>query len=146
MRPASDPVPIGGIALRPIAGGGVALAGADRAGSDRGSVTVEAAMALASLVLVVAACLGGIGCMIGQVRCADAAREAARMAGRGDEGGAAEAVAALAPGGATLALGGSGDLVTATVTAGAIGGLIPGVTLRATATAAREPGAADQGG
>jgi len=37
-------------------------------------------------------------------------------------------------------LGGSGDLVTATVTAGAVGGLIPGVTLRATASAAREPG------
>ncbi|HYN71172.1 MAG TPA: TadE family type IV pilus minor pilin, partial [Nakamurella sp.] len=51
---------------------------ADRHSADRGSVTVEAAVALASLVVVVAACLGGIGCMIGQVRCADAAREAAR--------------------------------------------------------------------
>jgi len=103
-------------------------------------VTVEAAVALAGLVVVVAACLGGIGCMIGQVRCADAAREAARLAGRGDEAGAAGAVDALAPDGAKLALGGSGDLVTATVTAGAVGGLIPGVTLRATASAAREPG------
>ena len=103
-------------------------------------MTVEAAVALASLVVVVAACLGGIGCMIGQVRCADAAREAARLAGRGDEAGAAGAVAALAPDGANLALGGSGDLVTATVTAGAVGGLIPGITLRASATAAREPG------
>ena len=102
-------------------------------------MTVEAAVALASLVVVVAACLGGIGCMIGQVRCADAAREAARLAGRGDEVGAAGAVAALAPDGANLALGGSVDLVTATVTAGAVGGLIPGITLRASATAAREP-------
>jgi len=85
--------------------------------------------------------------MIGQVRCADAAREAARLAGRGDEAGAARAVAALAPDGADLALGGSGDFVTATVTSGAVGGLLPGVTLRATATAAREPGGIpDSGG
>ena len=85
--------------------------------------------------------------MIGQVRCADAAREAARLAGRGDEAAAAGAVAALAPDGADLALGGTGDFVTATVTSGAVGGLLPGVTLRATATAAREPGGVpDPGG
>jgi len=122
-------------------------ASAGRGGADRGSVTVEAAVALASLVVVVAACLGGIGCMIGQVRCADAAREAARLAGRGDEAGATGAVAALAPDGADLTLGGSDDLVTATVTVGAVGGLLPGITLRATATAAREPGGVtDPGG
>ena len=85
--------------------------------------------------------------MIGQVRCADAAREAARLAGRGDEAAAAGAVAALAPDGADLALGGTGDFVTATVTSGAVGGLLPGVTLHATATAAREPGGVpDPGG
>ena len=109
-------------------------------------MTVEAAVALASLVVVVAACLGGIGCLVGQLRCADAAREAARLAGRGDEAGAAGAVAALAPDGAGLVLGGSGELVTATVTVGAVGGLLPGITLRAAATAAREPDSGNPGG
>ena len=106
---------------------------------DAGGVTVEAAMALAVLALVLAACLAGLACVIAQVRCADAAREAARLAGRGDPDGAAAAVASLAPEGAALALGGSGDLVTATVAVGAVGGILPGVTIRATAAAAREP-------
>ena len=124
----------------------VGRAGPGQGAVDRGSVTVEAAVALASLVVVVAACLGGIGCLVGQLRCADAAREAARLAGRGDEAGAAGAVAALAPDGAGLVLGGSGELVTATVTVGAVGGLLPGITLRAAATAAREPDSGNPGG
>lgn len=106
---------------------------------DAGSVTVEAAMALAVLAVVLVACLAGVACVIAQVRCADAAREAARLAGRGDTGGASSAVAVLAPDGASLSLGGSGDLVQATVTVQAIGGLLPGVTIRASASAAREP-------
>jgi len=107
---------------------------------DQGGVTVEAAMALAVLALVLVSCLAGIACLIAQIRCADAAREAARLAGRGDADLAASAVATLAPDGAVLSLGGSGDLVTATVTARAIGGLLPGVTITASAAAAREPG------
>src|SRR6478609_2743977 len=106
---------------------------------DGGSVTVEAAMALAVLAVVLVACLAGVACVIAQVRCADAAREAARLAGRGDAGGASAAVAALAPAGASLSLGGSGDLVQATVSVAAIGGILPGVTIRASAAAAREP-------
>ena len=106
---------------------------------DQGGVTVEAAMALAVLALVLVSCLAGIACLIAQVRCADAAREAARLAGRGDADLAAAAVVTLAPDGASLSLGGDGELVTATVTARAIGGLLPGVTITATAAAAREP-------
>jgi hypothetical protein len=106
---------------------------------DAGSVTVEAAMALAVLALVLLACLSGVACVIAQVRCADAAREAARLAGRGDTSGASSAVAVLAPADASLSLGGTGELVQATVTVQAIGGLLPGVTIRATASAAREP-------
>jgi len=97
-------------------------------------------MALAVLALVLVSCLAGIACLIAQIRCADAAREAARLAGRGDADLAASAVATLAPEGAVLSLGGTGDLVTATVTARAIGGLLPGVTITASAAAAREPG------
>ena len=101
-------------------------------------MTIEAAIGLAVLALVLAACLAGIACLLAQLRCADAAREAARLAARGDEVGAAEAVAVLAPAGAALSLSG-GDLVTATVTAAPVGGLLPGVMIFASASAAREP-------
>ena len=107
--------------------------------ADRGAVTVEAALGLAVLALVLAMCLAGIGCALTQVRCSDAAREAARLAGRDDLAGAQAAVAELAPGGATLSLGGSGELVSASVSAAPLGGLLPGVRLGATAVAAREP-------
>ena len=106
---------------------------------DAGGVTVEAAMALAMLAVVLVACLAGVACVIAQSRCGDAAREAARLAGRGDSAGASAAVAVLAPAGASLSLGGDGDLVSATVSVQAIGGLLPGVTIRASAAAAREP-------
>jgi len=99
---------------------------------------VEAALVLAVLVVVVAACLAGIGCVIGQLRCADAAREAARLAGRGDDGSAARAVAVIAPSGAVLSLQVHADLVTATVSVGAVNGLLPGLIIRATASAASE--------
>jgi Flp pilus assembly protein TadG len=103
-------------------------------------VTVEAALVLAVLMVVVAACLAGIGCVIAQLRCADAAREAARLAGRGDTSGAASAVGAIAPAGAALTLRTQGDLVIATVTVGAVSGLLPGVTIRASSSAAKEDG------
>lgn len=106
--------------------------------ADRGSVTVEAALALAVLALVLVSCLAGMSCVIAQVRCADAAREAARLAARGDDAGASAAVAALAPRGAALTIGG-GEVVTATVSIPAAGGLLPGVTIIASAGAAREP-------
>lgn len=102
-------------------------------------MTIEAAMALAVLATMLIACLAGVACVIAQVRCADGAREAARLAGRGDSDGAASAVAALAPDGASLELTGSGELVVAVVAARPIGGLLPGVTIRASAAAAREP-------
>ena len=110
-----------------------------KGGFDAGSVTVEAAMALAVLALVLVACLAGVACVIAQVRCADAAREAARLAGRGDTAGASAAVAALAPDGASLEWGNSGGFVVATVGVRPVGGLLPGVTIRASAAAAREP-------
>lgn len=100
-------------------------------------MTIEAAIGLAVLTLVVAACLAGIACLVAQLRCADAAREAARLAARGDEAGAAEAVSALAPAGAALSLTG-GEVVTATVSAAPVGGLLPGVVISASASAARE--------
>ena len=108
------------------------------AGLDRGSVTVEAAVALGVLVLVLAGALAGIACLVAQLRCVDAAGEAARLAGRGDDAGAHLAVDRLAPSGAGLALTVAGDQVSAAVTVDALGGVLPKIRLRATATAARE--------
>lgn len=111
-----------------------------RIDGEAGGVTVEAAIALAVLALVLVTCLAGLACMIAQLRCADAAREAARLAGRGDDAGATGAVAALAPQGAVLDLTTRDEWVVATVSVRPVGGLLPGVTISASATAAREKG------
>lgn len=107
-------------------------------GRDRGSVTVEAAIGLSSLVVVMALCLAGLAAMVAQVRTTDAAGEAARLAARGDEAAARAAVERLAPSGSELRLSGSA-LVTAQVAAPPLGGLLPGLRLGAMAVAMREP-------
>jgi hypothetical protein len=104
---------------------------------DRGSVTIEAAIGLATLVVVMALCVAVLAAMVAQVRTTDAAGEAARLAARGDEAGARAVVERLAPGGSELQLSGSG-MVTARVVAPA-GALLPGIRLGATAVAVREP-------
>lgn len=115
----------------------------DHEQDDRGSVTVEAALVLAVLMVVVAACLAGIGCVIAQMRCVDAAREAARLGARGDSAAASAAVASIAPAGAVLTTQFSGDTVIATVRVGAVSSLLPGVSVRASATAVKEEGVTD---
>ncbi len=107
---------------------------------DRGSVTVEAAVALAALAVVLTLCLAGIAAMIAQVRVTDAAGEAARLAARGDRAAAQRAVQDLAPAGSVLTISGD-DMLTARVSAPPLGGLLPGIDVRAQAVAAREPGA-----
>lgn len=102
-------------------------------------MTVEAALSLTVIVVVLAACLAGVGCAVAQIQCVDAAREAARLAARGDDGAVA-AAQRIAPAGARVSVGSGGDQVTATVTATPVGGVLPGVRLTATAVAAREPG------
>lgn len=99
--------------------------------------TVEAAMALAALIVVVVFCVGAILAVGQQVRCIDAAREAARLAARGDTARAQEIAARVAPSGASITIRVDGDAAVATVRAGS--GLIPLVTLGSTAVAAMEP-------
>jgi hypothetical protein len=72
------------------------------------------------------------------VRCVDAAREAARLAARGDDGSASDAARGIAPDGAAVRLRRDGELVIATVTARS--SLLPGVAITAEAVAAVEPG------
>lgn len=111
--------------------------------SDRGAVTVEAALCLCALVAVLALVIAGVGAVAGQLRCTDAAREAARLVARGDTALAEEAVRTAAPEGAKLTVTHSGETVTVLVTAEPAGlGLLPGVRLRAEAFAVSEPGAA----
>jgi hypothetical protein len=81
-------------------------------------------------------CVSGLTAVSMQVRCVDAAREAARLAARGDD--ASSAAKRIAPEGATVQLRRDGELVVATVTARSP--MLPGITITAEAIAAAEPG------
>lgn len=72
------------------------------------------------------------------MRCVDAAREAARLAARGDDGSAATVAQGIAPAGAAVELQRDGEFVVARVTAKSP--LLPGITIVAKAVAAAEPG------
>jgi hypothetical protein len=87
---------------------------------------------------VLVLCVSGLTAVSMQVRCVDAAREAARLAARGDGGSASTAAQGIAPDGAAVRLRRDGELVVATVSARSA--LLPGITIAAEAIAAAEPG------
>ena len=107
-------------------------------GDDRGGVTVEAAVAVCGLVALLALGIGAVMAVVGQLRCTDAAREAARLVARGDASRAGGVLAAIAPEGARWAVHREGDTARVEVTASRLG-----VELRARAYAVVEPGVAD---
>ncbi|MHA6798050.1 TadE family type IV pilus minor pilin [Bounagaea algeriensis] len=107
--------------------------------SDRGAVTVEAAVGICAVVAVFALLLLGVGVAIAQLRCTDAAVEAARMAARGDRDRAHAVLSRLAPEGASVRFSGEGDYVRAEVALPAPTGLLD-LQVTAEAVAAREPG------
>jgi hypothetical protein len=113
---------------------------------DRGAVTVEAALALCSLVVVLALSLGAVAAVTAQLRCIDAAREAARLTARGERERAEQVALRLAPSGAGVRIELRGDEVTVRVVADPVGGLLPGVDVRAEAFALLEPGVLPQPG
>lgn len=128
----------GGGPLHLAGGAGPGRRGASQRTGDRGYASAELAVALPALVLVLLAALGAISAVTAQLRCADAASRAARLASRGDPPGGA---LSAAPGGARLAVSRSGGEVSATVTIRwSLGGTLPGVDLSATAVAEAEPG------
>lgn len=98
---------------------------------------MEAALGIAALVVVLVLCLAGISAVSMQVRCVDAAREAARLAARGDERSAVAAARRLAPGGARVDLHRDGDFLVATVVAHSK--LLPTIDIAAKAVSAAEP-------
>lgn len=106
---------------------------------DRGGVTVEAAFAVAALVVVVVLGVGGLAAVSAQVRCIDAAREAARLAARGDDGAAVDTARRTGPDGASIEVRRDGGRIVARVRVRAP--LVPGLTVGAEAVAAPEPGA-----
>ncbi|MEU2256022.1 TadE family type IV pilus minor pilin [Nocardia xishanensis] len=97
---------------------------------------MEAAIALGSLLVAVMVCLGALLAASTQVRCVDAAREAARLAARGDEANAAATARRVAPPNAAVSLRRERAHVVAVVSARTP--LLP-IELRAEAVAALEP-------
>jgi Flp pilus assembly protein TadG len=112
--------------------------------SDRGAVTVEAALALAGLVLVTTLAVGAVAAVGASVRCTDAARELARLAARGEPDRGRAVAARLAPSGAQVVLTIRGDEATAEVTAAPVAALPLHIAGRAVAVL--EPGAATSAG
>jgi hypothetical protein len=88
-------------------------------------------------VVVLVLCLSAVTAVSAQVRCVDAAREAARLAARGDDRSALEAARSVAPPGAAVQTRREGGFVVASVTTRSV--LLPGITIAAQAVAAVEP-------
>jgi hypothetical protein len=89
-------------------------------------------------VAVLVLCLAGIAAVSMQMRCVDAAREAARLSARGDPRAAVEVARRIAPSGAQVQVHRDGDLLVATVVAHSK--LLPQLEIAARAVSAAEPG------
>ncbi|BBY19178.1 hypothetical protein MLIT_47700 [Mycolicibacterium litorale] len=89
------------------------------------------------MVVVLAMCVAGLSAVGAQIRCIDAAREAARLAARGDES-ATTVARKIAPQGAVVELRWDGDLAVARVSS--TSPMLFGVTVAARAVAAAESG------
>jgi Flp pilus assembly protein TadG len=118
--------------------------------NDTGSATAETAVALPALVVALLLCVWALSVVSATLRCADAARAAARTAARHESPDAVAAAARRAAGRpVTVTLTPAGDLVTVRValrvapSAGLLARLVPPVTVRQSSTAHVEPGAGD---
>ncbi|EFV12278.2 hypothetical protein HMPREF9336_02897 [Segniliparus rugosus ATCC BAA-974] len=100
-------------------------------------VTVESAIGLASILFVLFGSALALLAVGDHIRCVDAAREAARLAARGDLGHARSTAQRIGPRGAEISIDEGADSVVATVTFKAP--LLASVDLGAQAVAAIEP-------
>ncbi|OBH24270.1 pilus biosynthesis protein TadE [Mycobacterium sp. E342] len=82
-------------------------------------------------------CLAGVTALSMQVRCVDAAREAARLAARGDERSALGAARRIAPAGSRVEVHRDGEFLVATVVARSE--LLPALDIAAKAVSVAEP-------
>jgi len=110
--------------------------------SERGAVTVEAAIALAGLALVTVAAVGAVATAANSVRCVDAARELARLSARGEAERGRTIAQQIVPEGATIELVITGDEAVAEVSAAPLD-LLP-LRVGARAVAALEPSAVEE--
>ena len=108
---------------------------------DRGSFTAELAAGLPALVLLLLVGLTAVTAVGTQLRCVDAAREAALAASRGESGVAAGQ--RVAPAGATVTVVAEGDRIRVRVVAPVrpLGARLPEFGVEGSAVAAMEPGA-----
>jgi hypothetical protein len=90
---------------------------------DTGAVTVEAALALCALTVFLTLALGALITVAQTMRCADAARELARLAARGEPDRGRAVAARLAPSDARMELVQDGETVTALVSVRIVGPL-----------------------
>ncbi|TFV57946.1 UNVERIFIED_ORG: pilus assembly protein TadE [Bacillus sp. AZ43] len=112
-------------------------------------VTAETAVVLPVLLLVLAGAVAAVVVVGAQLRCVDAAREAARAAARGEETAVVlELAARAAPDGATTTVEPDGDRVRVRVNAriAPLGPVPMAVTVSAEAVALAEPGGAGEPG
>lgn len=107
---------------------------------ESGMVTIEGAYAISAVVVVVILAVGVITAVTAQIRCADAAREVARLTAAGDEHARA-AGEQIVPG-AQISVAVQADRVVVDVRRGAP--MVPGLTLSARAVAVPEPDGTDQ--
>lgn len=97
----------------------------DRGDRERGSVAAELALALPAVVLTLLLGAGALGAASRQVALQDAAADAARLLGRGEDAGRASGVVAGAVPGASMSSAESGDLICVTARADvAVGSVI----------------------
>lgn len=89
-------------------------------------------------MVVLVLCLAGVSAVSMQVRCVDAAREAVRLAARGDDRSALDVARRIAPAAARIQIRRDGDFLVATVVANSK--LLPTLDIAAKAVAAAEPG------
>src|SRR3954454_13965684 len=108
---------------------------------DCGMVTAELAACLPVLVLILGVAISAVAVMAARVRLQDAAREAARAAGRGDRAVGRRLAAQAAPGARVTIAAGSGSTVVAVASARVrpLGGWLPALTVTERCVAAQEP-------
>jgi Flp pilus assembly protein TadG len=113
---------------------------------DKGAVTAETAIALPVLVVLLLAGLWAVGVVVANIRCVDAARDAARAVARGEPAAEAQRIGEqAAPPGATVRIDRAGSDVRVVVSAAvdldwALLKGLPSVQVGGNATVQAEPG------
>jgi Flp pilus assembly protein TadG len=108
-------------------------------GRERGAVTAEFALAVPAVVLVLAACLGGLRVGVERMRVQDAAAVAARSLARGDPPSRARALASAAGAQSVTTASGDGLQCAVASLAGPVLGLALPVSARSCALGAADP-------